>query len=128
MPRRAKFRSHDFQISCLQHHLMYLFLKSIICDNWPPLFVIIRLCPLIYTYSPFNSGKLTWPQNILEVSSDYYPHCLGGRWSHEIRVLASKHFHYFSLMEFLYFFVNLFSFPYLENVTFNIKYSREGTR
>ena len=35
------------------HDLMFSFLKSIICNNKPPLFVfmIIRLCPPIYTYS-----------------------------------------------------------------------------
>ena len=32
--------------------------------------MIIRLCLPIYTYPPFISRKSTWPQNILEVSSD----------------------------------------------------------
>ena len=38
-----------------------------------PLFMIIWLCPPIYTYPPLILGKLTWPQNILEVSSDSLP-------------------------------------------------------
>ena len=40
--------------------------------------MIIRLCRTIYTYTPLLSGKLTWPQKILEASSDF-PHCSGGR-------------------------------------------------
>ena len=52
MPCSAKFRNQNFQIS----------------SNLS--FTIIWLCPPLYTYSPFILGKLTWPQKILEVSSN----------------------------------------------------------
>ena len=44
--------------------------------------MIIRICYLIYTYTPFISEKLGWPQKTLEVSSDspppLPPNCSGG--------------------------------------------------
>ena len=44
MPCSAKLRNQNFQISSSFS------------------FMIIRLCPPLYTYSPFILGKLTWPQ------------------------------------------------------------------
>ena len=52
MPCSAKFRNQNFQIS----------------SNIG--FMIIRICPPLYTYFPFILGKSTWPQKIMEVSSD----------------------------------------------------------
>ena len=40
------------------HYLIFLFLKSIITNNYPPLYDYPTLSP-IYTYPTFISGKLT---------------------------------------------------------------------
>ena len=59
---------------------MFLFLKNIFSDNYPPpplpLYDSSTLPP-IYTYPSLISGKLTWPQKILEVSSDSAPQTSG---------------------------------------------------
>ena len=53
-----------------------------------PLFMIIQLWPPYTLIPPFISGKLTWPQKIVEVSSDS-PIGQGG-WCHGLFILIKK--------------------------------------
>ena len=107
MPGRAKFRNHDFQISqnfsfwqvFENYNIIWCFyfwrVLLVITAPSPPLppLRIFNFFPPYTLIPPLISGKLTWPQKIIEVSSDSPPpHCSWGRREVDAMIMPDIYF------------------------------------